>query len=90
MRRAAAVDHAAIWARRVAVPIDGRSTWAMAPEDLLIHLCLHLAINHGFVESALRNLLDVHLVAVAAVTRLGCRRRAGNGVAARHDAVDDA
>ena len=64
VRRAAAVDHAAIWARRVAVPIEGRSTGAMAPEDLLIHLCLHLAINHGFGELALRNLLDVHLVAV--------------------------
>ena len=64
VRRAAAVDHAAIWARRIAVPIEGRSTWAMAPEDLLIHLCLHLAINHGFGEPALRNLLDVHLVAV--------------------------
>ena len=64
VRRAAAVDHAAIWARRVAVPIEGRSTWGMAPEDLLIHLCQHLAIMHGFGESALRNLLDVHLVAV--------------------------
>ena len=64
VRRAAAVDHDAIWARRVVVPIEGRSTWAMAPEDLLIHLCLHLAINHGFGEPALRNLLDIHLVAV--------------------------
>jgi hypothetical protein len=64
VRRAAAVNHDAIWARRVAVPIEGRSVWAMAPEDLLIHLCLHLAINHGFGELALRNLLDVHLVAV--------------------------
>jgi hypothetical protein len=63
VRRAAAVDHAAIWARRVAVSIEGRSTWGMAPEDLLIHLCQHLAIMHGFGESALRNLLDVHLVA---------------------------
>jgi hypothetical protein len=63
VRRAAAVDHAAIWARRIAVPIEGRSTWAMAPEDLIIHLCLHLAINHTFDESVLRNLLDIHLVA---------------------------
>jgi hypothetical protein len=62
LRRAAAVDHAAIWARRTRVSIEGRSAWAMAPEDLLIHLCLHLAINHAFSESALRNLLDVHLV----------------------------
>ena len=51
------------WARRVGVTIEGRSSWGMAPEDLLIHLCLHLAINHGFGEPALRNLLDVHLVA---------------------------
>lgn len=64
VRRAAAVDHDAIWARRVAVPVEGRSTWGMAPEDLLIHLNLHLAINHGFGEPALRNLLDVHLVTV--------------------------
>jgi len=64
VRRATAVDHDAIWARRVAVPIEGRSTWAMAPEDLLIHLSLHLAINHGFGAPALRNLLDVHLVTV--------------------------
>jgi hypothetical protein len=63
VRRAAAVDNAAIWARRIAVPIEGRSAWAMAPEDLIIHLCLHLAINHSFVESVLRNLLDIHLVA---------------------------
>jgi len=67
VRRAAAVDHAAIWARRVAMPIEGRSSWAMAPEDLVIHLCLHLAINHAFSETALRNLLDVHLVAVRLV-----------------------
>jgi hypothetical protein len=63
VRRTAAVDHAAIWARRVVVSMEGRSAWAMAPEDLLIHLCLHLAINHGFGEPALRNLLDVHRVA---------------------------
>ena len=48
---------------RVGVTIEGRSSWGMAPEDLLIHVCLHLAINHGFSEPALRNLLDVHLVA---------------------------
>ncbi len=64
VRRTAAADNNAVWARRVAVSIEGRSAWAMAPEDLLIHLCLHLAINHGFNEFALRNLLDIHLVAV--------------------------
>jgi hypothetical protein len=64
VRRTAAVDHAGIWARRVAVQIEGRAAWAMAPEDLLMHLCLHLAINHGFGEPALRNLLDIHLIAV--------------------------
>ncbi len=90
VRRTAAVDHAAIWARRVAVPIEGRSTWAMAPEDLLIHLCLHLAINHGFGAPALRNLLDVHLVSVRLSPDWGAIAERARRVAACHDDVDDA
>ncbi len=38
--------------------------WTMAPEDTLIHLCVHQAINHQFGRPWLRNLLDVHLLAV--------------------------
>jgi hypothetical protein len=37
----------------------------MAPEDTLLHLCLHQAINHQFSAPWLRNLLDVHLLVAA-------------------------
>jgi hypothetical protein len=42
--------------------IEGRMAQMMAPEDMLIHLCLHQAINHQFDKPWLRSLLDVHLV----------------------------
>ncbi|MCZ7574878.1 MAG: nucleotidyltransferase family protein [Ardenticatenaceae bacterium] len=62
VRRTAAVDHAALWARRVPLRLDGQPTAIMAPEDFLIHLCVHLAINHQFSAPWLRGLLDVHLL----------------------------
>lgn len=62
IRHTAAVDHAGIWQRRVPVPLDGHVYPAMAPEDTLIHLCIHQAVNHQFGAPWLRNLLDVHQV----------------------------
>jgi hypothetical protein len=62
VRHTTRIDHAAIWARRVPVLIEERRAYMMAPEDLLIHLCLHQAINHQFAKPWLRSLLDVHLV----------------------------
>jgi len=62
VRRAAAVDHAAIWQRRCRVLVGEQPGWAMAPEDTLIHLCFHQAINHQFSAPWLRNLLDIHLL----------------------------
>jgi hypothetical protein len=61
-RTTAAVDHAGIWQRRRPVLLDGLSVSTMAPEDALIHLCLHQAINHQFSMPWLRSLLDVHLL----------------------------
>lgn len=62
VRNAAAVDHAAIWRRRVPIALPGLAGWIMAPEDTLIHLCFHQAINHQFGTPWVRNLLDVHRV----------------------------
>jgi len=62
VRHTVSVDHDGIWARRVLVDIDGQATYAMAPEDMLIHLCLHLAVNHQFGSPWLRWLLDIHLL----------------------------
>ncbi len=56
------VNDKSIWARRAPILIEGREAYMMAPEDMLIHLCLHQAINHQFAKPWLRSLLDVHLV----------------------------
>lgn len=62
LRRTANVDHAGIWRRRTAVAMGQQRFPTMAPEDTLLHLCLHQAINHQFSTPWLRNLLDVHLL----------------------------
>jgi hypothetical protein len=62
VRHTTRINHEAIWERRTPVMIEGRRADAMAPEDMLIHLCLHQAINHQFAKPWLRSLLDVHLV----------------------------
>lgn len=65
VRYTTTVDHAAIWARRRMVQIKEQPVATMAPEDVLIHLCIHLAINHHFGVFWLRALLDIHLLAQA-------------------------
>ncbi len=62
VRHTTHVENEAIWQRRVTVSIAGCSAHIMAPEDTLIHLGLHQAINHQFGYPWLRGLLDVHLV----------------------------
>jgi len=41
------VDHQAAWSRRV--PVASTSMFRLADEDLLLHLALHTAFQHGFV-----------------------------------------
>ena len=62
VRYTTSVDHAAIWQRRSPVALHGQGFCVMAPEDALIHLSLHQAINHQFSTPWLRNLVDVHLL----------------------------
>jgi hypothetical protein len=62
VRHTTAGDQAAIWQRRSAVAVGDHTFAAMALEDMLIHLCLHQAIQHQFSAPWLRNLLDVHLL----------------------------
>ncbi|MFZ2487480.1 MAG: nucleotidyltransferase family protein [Anaerolineae bacterium] len=65
IRRTTRVDHAAMWQRRSSVMLGQQPFSTTAPEDTLIHLCVHQAINHQFQTPALRNLLDIHLLAVS-------------------------
>ncbi len=62
VRLTTTVDHAGIWQRKHALTIEGQPTHIMAAEDLLLHLCIHLAINHHFGQPWLRALLDIHLL----------------------------
>ncbi len=62
IRLTAAIDHAGVYGRRVWVDIAGRQARVMADEDLLLHLCVHMAINHQFSMPWLRGLLDIHLL----------------------------
>ena len=65
VRHTTAIDHPAIWQRRARLAVGQHSYPVMAPEDTLLHRCLHQAINHQFSAPWLRNLLDVHLLAAA-------------------------
>jgi putative nucleotidyltransferase-like protein len=42
-----AIDLEGLWARAVPATLAGLATWVLAPEDLLLHLCLHLCKHAG-------------------------------------------
>src|SRR5262249_35420825 len=60
------VDVPGLWERARPVRVAGCDAMALAPEDLLLHLCLHTAYCHGWLpfSGGLRQLWDI-----AAVTR---------------------
>jgi hypothetical protein len=61
-RFTARTDYDAIRARCTALQVEGQAALVMAPEDMLVHVCVHAAINHQFGRPWLRGLLDVHLL----------------------------
>jgi hypothetical protein len=63
LHRAAAVDDGGIRGRAVFVTIAGRPALMLAPEDAIIQLAAHLAVNHQMAAPGLRGLLDVALLA---------------------------
>ncbi len=67
LRRVANVDQTAVWARKekLKAPMLAGAFYQMAPEDMVIHLALHTAVNHQLSMKALQALLDVALVAQA-------------------------
>lgn len=65
LTRTAAVDHVAIWQRARPVTVAGCPALALAPEDALIQVAVHLAVNHQMAAPWLRGLLDVALLARA-------------------------
>lgn len=52
------IDPADLWLRAVPVQIGGIAMFALSPEDLLLHLCLHTSYQHRF-EFGLRPFCDI-------------------------------
>lgn len=61
--RVAAVDHAAVRTRAEPVTVAGQPALALASEDAIIQLAVHLAVNHQMAAPGVRGLLDVALLA---------------------------
>jgi hypothetical protein len=55
------IDVDGLWARSREVEIAGVAVRALAPEDLLLHLCQHVSYNHRF-RASLLSLFDIALV----------------------------
>ncbi len=53
------LDMNRIWSRVKPVTIGGTTALTLSPEDLLIHLCLHLGFHHDFKFCGLRTLCDI-------------------------------
>ncbi len=64
LKRAAAVDEAAIW-ERIEPLKPGSGVFRLAPEDMIIHVAVHLAVNHQMGLFAVRSLMDMALAAQA-------------------------
>jgi hypothetical protein len=58
---AGSIDHEGIWSRAAQALIGGVPAPVMTPEDLLLHLCIHVAVHHGF-EARLVQVCDIPAV----------------------------
>jgi hypothetical protein len=59
-----AIDVGGLWQRAVPVRLGEVQALALSAEDLLLHLCLHTAYNHGWLQfdGGLRQLADIAAV----------------------------
>lgn len=48
-----------IWGRAVPASIAGAPALALAPEDLLLHLCMHASVHHRFADVGLKAFVDI-------------------------------
>jgi hypothetical protein len=60
LRHAASIEERLIWER--SLPWRGEMVRQLQPEDAFIHVAIHLAINHQMSMSALRTMLDLHML----------------------------
>lgn len=53
------IDMDEVWKRSQSAVIAGVNVMVLSPEDLLVHLCVHLAFHHLFQFAGLRALCDI-------------------------------
>jgi hypothetical protein len=53
------IDEEKLWARAEASSIAGVEVLVLSPEDLLLHLCIHLSFHHLFGFAGVRTLCDI-------------------------------
>jgi hypothetical protein len=74
LKRTAVVDNTAVWQRRQPSPTTPDRPYplyTLSPEDHLLQLMIHLAINHQFALSGVRMLVDMALLAQTLCGGLG-------------------
>ena len=52
-----------LWANARPVELEGVRTLGLAPEELILHLCIHASYHHRYSRAPLKALLDVRAVA---------------------------
>jgi hypothetical protein len=57
LRHTTRIDEQVMWRRSVA--FSGSAARQLSPEDAIIHLCVHLAVNHQMSGRSLRTLVDL-------------------------------
>lgn len=62
LRHTARIDERAVWERTL--PYKGETVRQLSPEDAILHLCVHLAVNHQMSSIGLRTLLDLDRVRI--------------------------
>lgn len=59
LRYTSCIDEADIWSR--SIPLPTLNARQLAPEDMILHICVHAAVNHQMSRNCLRSLLDVEM-----------------------------
>lgn len=53
------IDMRRIWDRATPVRLSGKDILALSPEDLLLHVCVHMSSHHLFRVTGLRGVCDI-------------------------------
>ncbi|MCX6556474.1 MAG: nucleotidyltransferase family protein [Candidatus Aminicenantes bacterium] len=60
LRHTTRIDESIIWSRTI--PCPGINAKKLSPEDMVLHVCVHAAVNHQMSKNCLRSLLDVEMM----------------------------